>query len=74
MRKQTVKISKTVEVPEGYMLVPDHLRDWRISFNTPDDSVGFRAMVEGPLPKRIGPFKLVWAEAGGAMYEEELKT
>ncbi len=73
MRQQTVKVNKTVEIPEGYMLVPDDFEDVRITFNTPTESLTLRTLLRGELPFDIGPFRLAWNEAGGAMYELQLE-
>lgn len=75
MKTQRVQVWHEIDIPEGFMLVPDRFDDWRIHFNMPDEeTVSLHVLIDGTLPDSIGPFKLSWKEMGGAQYElqEEL--
>lgn len=77
MKQVTVKQNVTVEIPEGYILIPDHFSQWRLYFkdgSEPDGYLRLHVMLDGPVPNRIGPYIIERKEMGGASYvlEEEL--
>ena len=71
MRQVTVKQNVTVEIPEGYILIPDRFSQWRLYFQDErfhDGYVRLHVMLDGPVPDRIGPYVIERKEMGGASY------
>lgn len=72
MKTQRVKQTVEVEVPDGYILVPDKFKQWIIYFQDQtqyDGYVKLRVLLKGVLPDKIGPYIIERKEMGGASYK-----